>query len=292
MIVNNASLEALRVGFNASYMRAFNAATPLYAGLATTIPSSAKLNTYGWMGDFPTMRRWIGDRRIKSLGEKAYTLANEDFEATIGVAKNDIEDDTLGVYTPIIEGLGQSAKTYPDKLVFNVVADGFIQPCYDGQNFYDEEHPVGDGVVSNVTDGAGTPWFLLDCSRPLKPYIFQERQKPNFAAMTLPNDEAVFMRKEFRYGVDARGAAGYAFWQLAHASKAPLTADNYAAARAAMMAIKNDEGEPLAVKPTHLVVGGSNTAAAKQLIEAMTGPNGSSNIWYKDVAVLEAPRLA
>ena len=39
------------------------------------------------------------------------------------------------------------------------------------------------------------------------------------------DDEAVFTRKEFRYGVDCRDAAGFGFWQLAFANKRALTPD-------------------------------------------------------------------
>lgn len=41
--------------------------------------------------------------------------------------------------------------------------------------------------------------------------------------MTKIDDEAVFTRKEFRYGVDCRDAAGFGFWQLAFANKRALT---------------------------------------------------------------------
>lgn len=120
--------------------------------------------------------------------------------------------------------------------------------------------------VSNMQAGSGTPWFLLDTSRALKPLIWQERIAPRFASLDRPEDENVFMRKEFIYGADARGNAGFGLWQLAFGSKADLTPDNYEAARAAMMALKGDEGRPLNIKPDVLVAPPSLEGAVKRLL--------------------------
>lgn len=61
-------------------------------------------------------------------------------------------------------------------------------------------------------------WFLLDVSKAVKPFVFQERRKPEFVAHTNPDNDKVFMEKKFVYGVDARGNAGYTLWQLAYGS--------------------------------------------------------------------------
>ena len=59
------------------------------------------------------------------------------------------------------------------------------------------------------------------------------RKRPEFVAMDRPEDENVFMRKKFRYGVDDRKNVGFGLWQLAYGSKQTLDATNYAAARVA-----------------------------------------------------------
>lgn len=155
--------------------------------------------------------------------------------------------------------MGLDAARHPDELVFGLLASGFGTKCYDGQYFFDADHPVGQpglssvGSVSNVQAGAGPAWFLLDCSQPIKPLIYQNRIPYNFTALTNDGDENVFMRDEYLYGVRARCNVGFGLWQLAYGSKAPLTPDNYAAARAAMQSQVSDSGRPLNVSPTHLV---------------------------------------
>ena len=131
----------------------------------------------------------------------------------------------------------------------------------------------------------------MTTKRPLKPLIYQERQKPNFVAMTEGTDEVVFSRKEYRYGVDLRANAGFGFPQMAFASKADLNAANYAALRQAMTAQVGETGRKLNIMPDTIVVGPSLRAAAKQLFGAEFNAAGANNIYFKDVDVLEAPWL-
>lgn len=63
-----------------------------------------------------------------------------------------------------------------------------------------------------------TQWYLLCTKRSLKPFIFQEREKAKFVSLTKENDENVFMRDEYLYGVSARDGVGYGFWQMAYGS--------------------------------------------------------------------------
>ncbi|MEG1931297.1 MAG: Mu-like prophage major head subunit gpT family protein [Anaerovorax sp.] len=66
--------------------------------------------------------------------------------------------------------------------------------------------------------GEDTAWHLLCTTKAIKPIIFQERQKPQFVSKDSETDDNVFMRKEYLYGTDARGNAGYSFWQMAYGS--------------------------------------------------------------------------
>lgn len=68
-------------------------------------------------------------------------------------------------------------------------------------------------IDANLTDA--TDWFLLSTNGPMKPFIFQRRQAPQFVAHDNPQSDIVFMQKKFHYGVDSRFAAGYGLWQLA-----------------------------------------------------------------------------
>ena len=299
-IITPALLSGLRTGFSKAFQDALAATPTDWEKVATRVPSSSASNTYGWLGQFPALREWVGDRVLKDMAAQAYQVQNKLYEGTVAVKRTDIEDDNVGVYTPLFAEMGRAAKAHADQLVFGLLAAGETTTCYDGQNFFDTDHPVypnvdGTGtatLVSNLQAGTGPAWYLLDTSRALKPLIFQERTTPELDALTSTQDEMVFMSDTYRYGVRYRCNAGFGFWQLAYKSKAALDAANFNAAMAAMMQAKADGGRPLGVKPTTLVVPPSLRADAMALIEAQLTTGGASNPNYKAVEVIVSPWLA
>lgn len=284
LIINRENLNAMYNGFKTAFNNAFGGVAPMWNKVATLVPSTTKVENYGWLGQFPMLREWVGDRQVKSIAASGYQITNKKFEASVGIPRDDIDDDTYGVMTPLFASMGDAAAKHPDEIVFALLSAGFTTACFDGQYFFDSDHPVGAGTVSNVDlTGGGAAWFLLDTSRPLKPLIFQKRRDYALSAMTDAKDEGVWMRDEYRYGVDARVNVGFGFWQMAFGSKNTLNATNFDAAIAGMMGLKSDEGRPLGIKPNLLIVGPSNRAAAKALIEAEKLANGASNTNYKAV---------
>ena len=149
MIVNQQTLRGIYLGFNTLFNRAFEEEKPLYTEIATVTPSTTDSETYAWLGDIPGMREWIGDREIQNITASDYTIKNKDFELTVGVDRNAIEDDKIGLYKPSIQMLGASAASHPDELVYALLASGFEAKCYDGKAFFATDHEVGKNAVSN-----------------------------------------------------------------------------------------------------------------------------------------------
>lgn len=299
-IITPALITSLRTGFDKAFQDALINTPTDWEKVATRVPSNAASNTYGWLNQYPALREWVGARVVKDMAASAYQVQNKLYEGTVGVKRTDIEDDTVGVYTPLFAEMGRAARAHADQLVFGLLAAGESTLCYDGQNFFDTDHPVypnvdGTGTavtVSNLQAGTGPAWYLLDCSRALKPLIFQERTKPELEAQTSTQNDTVFTTDEYRYGIRYRCNAGFGFWQLAYKSKAALDAANFNAAMAAMMSIRADGGRPMGVKPTHLVVPPALRADALALIEAQTLAAGQSNPNYRAVEVIVSPWVA
>lgn len=287
-IITNALITALFTSWKADFKNGLEGAAPQWNKIAMEVKSASKSNTYGWLGKFPMLREWIGDRVINSMQAHGYTIANKTFESTVGVDRDDIEDDNVGIYSPIFEEMGRAAQIQPDELIYGLLSAGTSTLCYDGQNFFDTDHPVypnADGTgaavsVSNWDDnaGAGTPWYLLDTSRAVKPLILQSRRAPAFQSMTKLDDEQVFTANEFRFGVDCRRNVGFSFWQLAYGSRKDLTADNLWAAISAMREFKADGGQKLGIKPTKLVVPASLEKVATRLLERELDANSSNEL--------------
>ncbi|MGY5789059.1 Mu-like prophage major head subunit gpT family protein len=299
MEINNTSLRSAGVGFSVAFQRGLSSAIgSLYRQVATVVPSTTKTQEYAWLGKAPRFREWLGDRVVNAMAKSGYALTNKSYENTIGVDRDDFEDDNLGTYAPLFEELGSSAATFPDELVWALLKLGFSTNCYDGQYFFDTDHPVLDETgnvisVANTDGGAGTPWFLLDVSRPLKPLIYQERKKfGNLIRMDKEDDTNVFMRKEFLYGIDGRCQVGFGFWQQAWGSKQTLDATHYEAARVAIGGMKGDYGRPLGLNPRLLVVPPSLEGAANAIVKSALVNGGETNKWAGTAEVLVVPWLA
>lgn len=151
MIINPQTLRGIYTAFNTIFNKALTEVKPLYTEIATVTPSTTESETYAWLGDIPGMREWIGDREVQNLTASGYTIRNKDFELTVGVDRNAVEDDKLGLYNVSIQMLAQSAAMHPDELVFKLLAAGFTEKCFDGQPFFSNAHKIGDKTVSNMS---------------------------------------------------------------------------------------------------------------------------------------------
>ncbi len=297
MKINSANLDALRVGFQTAFQGGLEMAPVDSPKIAFEIPSTTKEERMGWIGKMPNVREWVGDRVVQNLNEYDYTIKNKDWEETIGVERNVIEDDTLGIYNTLFAEMGQSAVGHRETLLFGALKNGFASKAFDGQNFFDTVHPVlnadgSQGTYANTDGGAGQPWFLMVSKRLLKPIVWTNRKPFTFVARDKVTDDNVFMKKEFVYGMDARYNVGYAFPQLCWGSKQPLNAANYTIARAGILGMKGDYGRPLGLIPDLIVTGPANEQAARQVVKNMQQAGGATNEWYGSAEVLVSPWLA
>lgn len=294
MLVTSANLDALRLGFSAAFQGGLGQAPSLYSRIATVVPATTKEQRYGWLGKVPNVREWIGARQVQNLMASDYAIKEKPLELTIAVDRDDIETDNIGIYTPLFTEMGASTGAQWDLMCFAQLVAGFTTNCYDGQYFFDTDHPVLDAsgaptTVANTDGGSGAPWFLLCTSRPIKPIILQKRKDFEFVAKDRPTDENVFSNREFIYGADARANTGFGFWQMAWGSKQTLNAANYAAARAAITGMKGDHGRPLGLVPNLLVVSPTLESAGRQILNSEFGTGGVTNEWKGTAELMVCP---
>lgn len=297
MELTTPNLDALRVAFKTTFQGAYDKVPSMRDRVSEEVPSNAGENLYGWLGELPGMREWIGDRVIRNLAEHDYRVKNRDWEETVGVNRNHILDDQLGQYSKRFDLMGRSAARHPELLVWNALINGFTEECYDGQPYFDTEHPVLDEngevtLVPNTDGGSGNPWFLLCTSEVVMPILLQMRQKAQFVALDKPTDANVFMKKTYLYGADSRYAAAYAFWQMAWGSKQTLSKTTYKLARSSLLGMKSDYGHPMGLQPDLLVVGPSNEEAALEILNAERDSAGATNVWKGTAELLVVPWLA
>lgn len=303
MQINAANLKSLYVAFNAAFKTGLGQAPSQYQQIATVVPSTTGAEEYGWLGQIPNMREWIGDRVVHGIASHGYTVKNKSFELTIGVPRTAIADDQYGVYAPMFTEMGRSAEAHPDQVIFGLLADGKTGLCYDGTPFFGDAHPVitksgKAGVQSNVLEASSSPgprWYVLDTSRALKPLIYQNRESPNFVAKDKETDDNVFDRNEFRYGTSRRGNAGFGFWQMAQTSNKPLAEASLEEAVTALTTRTGDNGRPLGLNGTLLVVPPALEFKASALLNseliAAEGGGSKSNPYKGRLKLLVAPWL-
>ncbi|EIY9041106.1 Mu-like prophage major head subunit gpT family protein [Salmonella enterica] len=297
MIINKKNIQVFFVGLKKIFNDELKRSEGQWQKVAMKVPSNTSTEDYTWLDDFPRMRKWIGDKFVKALAAFKYSITNDDWETTIEVDRNHLDDDQTGQYALKAKSAGRAAADLPSDIVFELVNNAFKNTCYDGQYFFDDDHPQADGTASNkgkkalscaslakakasfgaakqqmrrFTDSEGRPldirptvllvppeledtaralvtverfedgttniyrnsvevvveprltsptaWFLLDTTREVMPFIYQERKAPVLVEQTDPEADDVFMRRKYKFGAEARAAGGYGFWQLAFGS--------------------------------------------------------------------------
>lgn len=149
LLVNKTTLDSLFTGLKTIFHNTLKAQAGTWAATAMEVPSSAAGEDYAWLSRFPKFRKWVGEKVVKVLKAGKYYKKNEDWETTIAVDRNDIEDDRLGIYNNQAQGAGESAGELNDIIVDDLKNSAFTSTCFDGQYFYDTDHPVGNTSVSN-----------------------------------------------------------------------------------------------------------------------------------------------
>lgn len=298
MALTQAQIDALKTSLQANFDKGLIDTPSNWNKIARLIKSTSKSNTYAWLTRWPSFRKWVGSRLHKAVAEKAYTVTNDKYEATIDVLRTDIEDDDFGHYAMVASGHGEAAARLKDELIFAALLAGWTTNCYDDQFFFDTDHPVypnadGTGVpvsTSNIQAGVSAPWYLFAPNAPA--LILQERLPAQLESQTTAATTNVFENDVFSFGGRWRGSAAYGFWQCCYGSKAALDATNFTELYNRMLTQTGDGGIKLGTVPTLLVCGPTNRVAAENLLLRDRLATGETNIDYKRVELLVTPWVA
>ena len=154
--------DAATLSFNMIFQQTLLATKPQHERIATVLPSNSREQAYPWLDRIPRMREWVGERRVNDLAARMQTLVNRKFEDTIKLLRTDLEDDQIGLYSSHVQMLAQQAALLPENLVADAVIAGTSAVGYDGQYFFDNDHPVNmDDATVTGPSGAATQSNLL-----------------------------------------------------------------------------------------------------------------------------------
>lgn len=273
-----------------------------HLAFSMVVPSNSASNTYEWMGEMVDVTEWVGPRKLGDVQMLVYEIHNKSWENSIKVTEMDLINNNLAGRYINAQALGVKIKSHPAKLNFEMLGKGHLNPCFDGQNFFDHEHPVyekndGTGAVtfaSNMDDSGeegALAWYLMDTTGLALPMVTQPRTQIRFMTNGRSDEsEAFFMEKEIKFGADYYGNVGYGFWYKAYRSTAPLTPENLKKAYLAMSAFTANGGDSLGVSPNLLVIPKLMKFEAADVLKR-TIIDGSTNSMYDLLEVLESHHL-
>lgn len=162
-----AALEALATKMFTIFQEGMRA--PTFAetnSFFTRVASSTEFNTYAWLANITGMREWIGHRIVDGLKERTQVIYNKDYEKTLGVARNAIADGMLADAVMAMEQLVMVANRLPDDLLLALMEGGQSAAvaglAYDGQFYYDTDHPTDIDLVTGTQRNYYASGLALD----------------------------------------------------------------------------------------------------------------------------------
>ena len=165
IVSNNLLLEK---GLRADFLKAFNngESPQEIMSMIMQTQSSAASEKYGWLGESPQMEEWLDERKLRGLKDFDFSIENKDYEATLKVNRNVMDDDQLGAVKMRIADLAAVARNHPRKLFFDKLAVGEVDLCYDGLPFYSLVHNESGANQANLATAtiAGTSQTVAEFS--------------------------------------------------------------------------------------------------------------------------------
>ena len=196
--------KLLLAGMKTNFMSAYEIAMKDHLKIATVIPSGKSSETYPWLGSVPKMQEWRDERIPQAMLEHNFSIANRDFEASISVDRNAIEDEQYGQINVRVKELATEAVRFFDELAFTLMGQGagtsgtagtiyggVTISCYDTKAFFDASHSEGDsGTQSNKGSTALSASALQAAITAMKKFK-NDKGKPSHVRpnlLTVPTD--------------------------------------------------------------------------------------------------------
>ncbi len=147
-------MESLFTSFNTKLQDGFGrgeAAASRFLTYCMVLTSSTAMETYAWLAMLGSMRKWIGPRLADKAVKQAMIVVNDDYENTVRVNRNDIDDDKLGIYPVLFDQMGYDAKLLWPRLAVAAMVEN--ANWLDGNAFFLASRKYGKNTIKNyVTD--------------------------------------------------------------------------------------------------------------------------------------------
>lgn len=145
--------------------------TPLGGGwagrLGVKFTSNQETEIYKWLGQFPAMREWIGNRQAKGLPIYSLEITNKLYEATLDFDKNDFVFDKSDQIRMRLGEAGVVPEQNWQELISSLITTNGL--AYDGQNFFDTDHTLGGDSGAHKNTLAAADYGSFNVADPSNP---------------------------------------------------------------------------------------------------------------------------
>lgn len=148
------NMDSLFFAFNALMQKGLGTSWTGWNKFASVVHSSTGIEKYPSTVIGSGMREWVGERVVNAVKGKLLEVRNKDFEHTVGVSRNDIEDDMIGFYNALFTDLGIEAGALWGKLATEALCKA--GKWADGADFFSASRKIEKTSVNNVVAGALT----------------------------------------------------------------------------------------------------------------------------------------
>jgi hypothetical protein len=146
-------------GIRAELNDGFQNVPSIFMNNVTKTDSDVDIEPYGWIGGLPQPAEVVGDRRAEHLTGFSYNVQNKEYELTILVPRNWLEDDRTNQIMDLLNDGAVAWMMYKDLLFANMLVNGATAGnlAYDGNTFFHDTRTEGDsGAIDNKATSAAT----------------------------------------------------------------------------------------------------------------------------------------
>lgn len=156
MDINRANMQSLFTGYNILFRDAYAAAVNTdYQQFSMEMSMGTSKLEMPLLQQLTGMRQWLGPREIKNVATEKLTIVPRSWEDTVGVERDDVEDDNYGVYHPIISQMAVNAANLGSDLVDDLLSKAAAEKWLDGGNFFSTTRKYGKtSVINNLGTAA------------------------------------------------------------------------------------------------------------------------------------------
>lgn len=164
-------------------------AIDLAGDFATLIDTDDPTEDYAWLGNVPTVREFKGDRVVRDIVTESYSLSDKEWEVTVGIDRKTIEDGKMGQVEMRIRDLAIRAEQHKNRRMTEVINAGDATAGYDGQFFFDTDHPSNKAGAADRSNDLGQSIVLKTRITPAEAEIALATILEHFTTLRDDQDE-------------------------------------------------------------------------------------------------------